>query len=57
MGLGDVVLMNVAQDREEIADCCAHGNEQPVEVQLHMYLDLNSGRPEFEATKHWTVWH
>jgi hypothetical protein len=29
----------------------------PHEVQQHMYLDLNSARPEFEATKHWTVWH
>jgi len=30
MGLKDVVWMDVAQDREEVADCCAHGNEQPV---------------------------
>jgi hypothetical protein len=30
MGLEDVVWMDVAQDREKIADFCAHGNEQPV---------------------------
>jgi len=29
----------------------------PHEVQQHIYLELNSVRPEFEATKHWTVWH
>jgi len=29
----------------------------PNEVQQHMYLELNSVRPEFEATEHWTVWH
>lgn len=29
----------------------------PHEVQQNMYLELNSVRPEFEATKHWTVWH
>jgi len=29
----------------------------PHEVQQHMYLDLNSVRPEFEATNHWTVWY
>jgi hypothetical protein len=30
MGWEDVVWKDVAQDREKIAHCCAHGNEETI---------------------------
>jgi len=60
MGLEDVVWMDGVQDKEKwrnVVHTVINSQFGPYGVQQHIYLGLNSVRPEFEATKHWTVWH